>query len=479
VVLGAGIRGHEIYGEWIRRRPQRVRAVGVAEPSEQRRKAFATAHDLPDSACFADWRDLLERGRLADACLITTQDREHAEPAIRALQQGYHVLLEKPMAPTAEECRRIVEAAEHASGQLRLCHVLRYAPFFRSVQRTIRSGELGRVLHIDHAEHVGYWHFGHSFVRGNWNRADTANPLILAKSCHDLDLLYWFVASPVDSVSSTGSLSWYRSENAPDGAPERCTDGCPEADRCPWYAPDLYLRGKPLIGTTRYARNPVVRALGRLLLRRGPVLRALARVFPPLKRLLEWRRWPATAISTDQSEAGRWEALRSGPYGRCVFHSDNTVVDHQSALLNFENGTTASLSVDGFSYLDGRWIRIEGSHATLEGHFTNAGQELRIYPHGKAGRLLYRRGMDTASHGGADQEIMEAFFASLEQDDTNAREKPSSVGASEREDATSARASLESHLTAFAAERARSEQRVVRMSEVRGEQDWRKEQHGR
>jgi len=444
VVVGAGIRGREIYGHWIARHPERARVVAIAEPNPERRRAMAAEHGVHGDRQFADWNELLEQPRMADACLVATQDQDHTGPAVAALRAGYHVLLEKPMATTPAECRRLVRASAETGRELRVCHVMRYAPLFHEAYRAVAEGRIGRVLHIEHSENVAYWHFAHSYVRGQWRRSDQSSPIILAKSCHDLDILYWLVGSKYRRVHAFGSRIFFRPESAPDGAPERCTDGCPAAQSCIWYAPRLYLEGQPIVHVTQYASSAVLRRLGRL-------------AKPYMRR--RFRRWPATVISDDLSPEARLNALRTGPYGRCVYHCDNDVPDQQSINLEFENGVTASMSLHGFSYLDGRWFRVDGSAGTLKGHFTYAGQELRLHRHEGASELLYRSGLDAGGHGQADAALMEAYFPALER----------SVAEQSHRARSSAAESLESHLAAFAIERSRREGRVVSLAEEREE----------
>jgi predicted dehydrogenase len=441
VVIGAGIRGREIYGRWIARHPARARVVAVAEPNAERRHTMAGEHGLAEDRQFTDWRELLNRPRLADTCLVMTQDQDHTEPATAALRAGYHVLLEKPMATTPAECRQLVRTAEETKRELRVCHVMRYAPLFQRAHAAVADGRIGRVLHIEHSENVAYWHFAHSYVRGQWRRSDESSPIILAKSCHDLDIIYWLVGAPYRRVHAFGSRVHFRSESAPAGAPARCTDGCPVAESCVWYAPRLYLEGQPIAHVTQYATSPVVRVLGRLA--------------KPLMRR-RFRRWPATVISDDLSRQARLDALKTGPYGRCVYHCDNDVPDQQSINLEFENGITASMSLHGFSYLDGRWFRIDGSAGTLRGHFTYAGQELRLHRHEGASELLYRSGLDAGGHGEADAALMEAYFP-----------RAAAPTAGDSRSLTSAAESLESHLAAFAVEQSRSEGRIVTLKEER------------
>ncbi len=239
LLLGAGDRGR-VYTDWLLRHPDRMRVAAVAEPDQARREYIRTQHHLPPERCFNDWRKALEGNLQVDAVIVATQDRMHLGPATRALELGLHVLLEKPMAPTREEVLAIAaaeaQAAPAASGNatgsavrpsLTVCHVLRYSSFFSTVKELLAVGDLGDIQSIFLAENVAYYHFAHSYVRGNWSKSATSSPLILAKSCHDLDILCWLADAPPERVFSAAGLSFFTAQNAPEGAPQRCADGGP------------------------------------------------------------------------------------------------------------------------------------------------------------------------------------------------------------------------------------------------------------
>jgi predicted dehydrogenase len=248
----------------------------------------------------------------------------------------------------------------------------------------------------------------HSFVRGNWRSSRTESPMILAKCCHDLDVLFWNLG-PVTRLNSFGSLLHYRRENAPSGAPERCTDGCPVAEGCPWYAPRLYLQ--------------------------------------------EYTGWPVSVISQDTSLEARRRALETGPYGRCVYRCDNDVVDHQTVNMEFSSGATGVLFMHGHSYEESRTMRYDGTRATLRARFGyGVGDVIEIHDHltGRMERVDPEAG--GSGHGGGDAGLMAAFVKALH--DSGAA-------------LTTSRESLESHLMAFAAEEARVEGSVVEMGDYR------------
>jgi predicted dehydrogenase len=457
VLCGAGVRGHFVYGDYARRHPRRLRFVAVAEPDAARRRRFQRTHGIPAELAFDRWQDLLAGGRRAEAAFVCTPDAAHAAPAHRALELGYHLLLEKPVSPLLEECRELA-AFPLADGQIaQVAHVLRYTGFWRRVKEAVAQGRIGRVVHFELSENVSTWHFSHSFVRGAYGVQRLSSPLILAKCCHDLDLIGWILAEKAHSVQSAGGLQHYRPENAPPGAPERCTDGCPAQAGCPWFAPRLYLRGEPILRALCRARSPWLRGLVRLSLAVPSPFKLLGAAVPALGLLADWNEFPSTALGVDLSRAGKMRALREGPFGRCVYRCGNDVPDHQQVLLSFPSGATAALTVHGLSEFEGRELRVFGTKGVLRGVFRLHEEELALTDNRrlKTSRL-HRRGV-FAGHGGGDQELLDAFTAAL-----SGRVTAAEVGLSGIAEA------LESHLLAFAAEAARRRGTAVAMQEYRG-----------
>jgi predicted dehydrogenase len=228
VLIGAGSRGYAAYGPYALRHPDEIRFVAVAEPDEFRRARFAQAHRIPTERRFRSWEDLLAQGQIADVALVCTTGYLHVAPTVAALEAGYDVLLEKPMATTLPDCVRLVETARRTGRLLQVCHVLRYAPFFSTLHDIVTSGRLGDIVTVEHREDLVYWSMAHMYVRSAWRNSRVDGPMILTKCCHDLDVLYWNLG-PCARLHSFGSLVHFRPENAPPGAPERCTDGCPAA----------------------------------------------------------------------------------------------------------------------------------------------------------------------------------------------------------------------------------------------------------
>lgn len=413
VLLGAGGRGMHAYAPYALSHPEDLKFVAVAEPVAERREQFAKMHNIPPARCYSSWEDLLCAGKLADAALNCTMDQLHTASTLAALDAGYDVLLEKPIAHTLSDTVSLVLAAEAQGRLLQICHVLRYTAFFRTIREIVQSGRLGRVITVDHRENLVYWHMAHSFVRGNWRNLATSAPMILAKCCHDLDILGWILQQPVTHLSAFGTLTHFRAENAPAGAPHRCTDGCPVAEACPWYAPRLYAR--------------------------------------------DTNGFPWNALTPTLTVEARMEALQNGPYGRCVYHCDNDVVDHQTLNMQLADGTTVTMTMNGHGDEECRTMRYDGTRATLLAKFSVAGHSISIHDHlTNTTEYVPADESSTSGHGGGDFGLVRAFIQTM-------RGQPD-------DSLTSARASLESHLLAFAAEESRLNTCVVNMEEFRSVQ---------
>jgi predicted dehydrogenase len=455
VLVGAGNRGYDAYGSYALAHPGEIRFVAVGEPHDVRRDRFAEAHSIPPERRFRTWEDLLAQGQMADAALICTLDDLHIGPTTAALEAGYDVLLEKPMATTAEDCVRLVQAAERTSHFLMLCHGLRYTWFFSTLHDIIASGCLGDIITVEHRENVSFYHMAHSYVRGNWRNDRISSPMILAKCCHDLDVLFWNLG-PVKRLGSFGSLRHYRVENAPPGAPERCTDDCPHEAECPWSALRLYMELIPLMQEGRRSRSAWERLATTLCLDHPSFTNLARRLMPSLDATLDYRGWPISTISEDTSPEARRLALETGPYGRCIYRCDNDVVDHQTVNMEFESSATGVLFMHGHSYREGRTVRYDGTRATLLGHFYLNDNEIRIHDHltGKVEIIRAEIGPIAATtHSGGDEGLMRTFVRALRE--------------GKAEPLTSARASLEGHLMAFAAEEARVGRMIVDMDAYR------------
>jgi predicted dehydrogenase len=439
VLIGAGDRGNR-YADYALEHPDRLKIAAVAEPRPDRREAFARKHGLGPGQVFEDWAELLGKPLLAEGAIVATQDQFHVQPALAALKSGYQVLLEKPMATSEADCLALVALARETGGSLSVCHVLRYTDFFKTVKGLIDSGTLGELYSIFHAENVSYHHMAHSYVRGNWGNSAASSPMILAKCCHDLDLIQWFAGNSAQRIASFGNLGRFRPDQAPKGAPARCTDGCPAAASCIYEATGTYLHGLHMKRAIGRSNDLPLALAARAML----ALPRLAARLPGLGRHDVWKEWPTTAIAENLSPEGILKALREGPYGRCVYRCDNDQVDHQETIIEFEGGLTATLRMQGHSYDEGRSLRIEGSKATLRGSFGSHGA-LELLDKESGGHRRFKVKSQVFGHAEGDSGIMDRFVEVL-----NGRAADPSEA-------------LASHLLAFAADRARTEHRVVEL----------------
>jgi predicted dehydrogenase len=403
-VVGTGSRGNAL-AEYMRERPGEAVVTAAADPNPEALRLFAKSLGVNASNCFGDWHDLLDITDEFDAVIISTPDFSHAEPAIEFCRKKKHVLLEKPMAPTEKECRAIVAEAKKSDRVFAICHVLRYTPYTEAIRKVIDSGSLGTIQCVQHLEPVGFWHQAHSFVRGNWRSTKVGNFMLMAKSCHDLDWLQYIVGAECDRVSSFGSLGYFNRENKPQGSADRCLDCGVEAD-CPYSARHIYLDS--------YDRGE--------------------------------REWPLDVLARPVTREGLEKAVKSGPYGRCVFACDNDVVDHQVVNLLYRNGVTASFTMTAFTEKGDRRTTICGSRGELRCD----GEHVELYDFLSGETKDVEIGAAEGGHAGGDFGLMKSFVSAV------AAEDPSLVRSSPE-------ASLESHLIAFAAEKARLEGTVERI----------------
>lgn len=407
VLIGAGNRGRT-YTKYMKQ-SEKFEIVGVAEPLEDRRELVRELHNIPEENCFDTWETLLARPKFADIAIIATSDALHYAPAMKAIELGYNLLLEKPAAPTPEQCADIANAAKAKGVKILVCHVLRYTLYWSKMKEMIEQGCIGEVMSVHHAECVGNIHQSHSYVRGNWGNTAESSNMLLAKSCHDIDLIQWLVGSKCTYAQSFGSLSHFRRENAPEGAPEYCHEGCPHEAECYYAASKIYS-----INARGWYRGHAIQKPN------------------PTEEQLE-------------------EMMRTTQYGKCVYKCNNDVVDHQVVNMEFESGAVASFNMSGFNK-GGRHIRIMGTDGELYGcHGDN-----RIYYYSfktketqEINPMSENVGESIASgHGGGDGGIVEALYNYIAEGIVDS--KLSEIGIS-----------VENHLIVFAAEQARLNKTVV------------------
>ena len=369
VIVGAGCRGTG-YAEFAIEHPEKTKIVGTAEPRRFFREELAKKHNIDGDKVFAGWEQLAAQPKFADAALICTQDRLHMEPMLALAKKGYDILLEKPMAPTEAECAKITSAAIKNKIIFGVCHVMRYTPYTQKLKTLVDSGAIGDLVSMQHLEPVGYWHMAHSFVRGNWRNEKQSSFMLLAKSCHDLDWIRYFMGEECVSVQSFGGLRHFTKKNQPKNAANRCLD-CGYEPKCPYSAKRIYLQ-----------------------------------------RLNDDKHgWPVNVITNDHTRKGVLEALRKGPYGRCVYTCDNDVVDHQTVNMLFKSGRTASFNMEAFNAGGHRRTRLFGTHGFIEGDGNMIHHFDFLTERWKAIETTSLQGSILGGHGGGDYGIMKAFVS--------------------------------------------------------------------
>ncbi len=407
VLIGAGSRGMT-YAPWAKKHGHEIAAIAELRP--ERLSDAAVQLDVPPNRCFSDAGELFSLGKIAGAAIIATMDRDHYAHVMQALDAGYDILLEKPISPDPRECIAIEEKANALGRKITVCHVLRYTNFWGTLKDILDSGTLGRIVAIKHSENIGSFHMAHSFVRGNWRNDTLSSPIIMQKSCHDLDILLWLTGAHCTKVAAFGSLSYFRESNAPAGSSDRCLT-CSAAQGCRFDARKAYL---PVLG-----------------------------------------QWPADIVCLEQTEKSLMQALEAGPYGRCVYRCDNNVCDHMSILMEFDTGVTAAFSLTAHTSACHRNIHIMCEDGEIEADDGNRQILIRKHVSSQADsfeeKIIHVR-TNGSGHGGGDDGIMADFIASL------------GCGSESR---SSISQSVESHLMACAIEQARLTGTVVDMEQYR------------
>ncbi len=409
-VIGCGSRGTYSYAPYVSQFDG-VEIVAAAEPIKERRENFANRFGLSPEQCYETAEEFFAQPRMAEVAFICTQDRQHYAHTMSALRLGYDVLLEKPVSNEPAECIAIAEEAKRLGRTVVVCHVLRYPPFYQKIKETITSGRIGRVMSLHQFEEVGWGHYAHSFTRGLWRNSDETSPMILAKCCHDMDIILWLVGEDCERISSFGHLTNFKAENAPAGSELRCNENCSAYDTCPYNAKKVYFSDK-------------------------------------------WS-WAQMALTVNPTPESVEAALAKGQYGRCVYHCDNNVVDHQIVNMQFGKDITASLTMCAFTHDMTRELKVMGTLGEITGNMEK--NEIRIRVFGQPEEVIDVTTLttDLSGHGGGENRLLRDLFNQAQ----GVADAATSL--------TSIDKSVQSHIMAFAAERSRVDNgRVVTMEEI-------------
>ena len=409
-IVGAGKRG-EAYSNYAKQHPDQLKVVAVAEPRPLLRDRLAATHGLAPDRCFEGFDALAKMGKIADAVAICTQDRLHWAPVELLAPLGYAILLEKPLSPDPAEAEQIIACVKRHGNLFAVCHVLLYTELTTRLRELLRAGTIGEIVSIQHLEPVAWWHQAHSFVRGNWRNQAESSFMLLAKSCHDLDWLRHLVNTHCQKVVSFGSLRHFKASEQPAGAADRCWD-CQVEAACPYSARRIY--------HTHFQRDAVANYVNDVITGGRNTLEAVE------------------------------EALREGPYGRCVYACDNDVVDNQTVMMEFAGPVTVTFTMTAFTPSIHRTARIFGTRGFIDTDFV----KIRVFDFLTEQETVHDTSARpdgasaAAGHGGGDYNLMKAFVRAVATGD------PSGIFSGPE-------ATLESHRIVFAAEQSRCEGRVV------------------
>ena len=401
-IIGVGARGGEAYGKYINECKDKYDIVALCDVNPSKLEKYSAEFNVAKENCFLSEDEFFEKKR-SDVLVIATLDQDHVRVALKAIALGYAILLEKPVSDNVEELYALQKAAKESGTIIVVCHVLRYTVAIRKIKELLDAKKIGQLVSFDSLEQVAYWHYAHSYVRGNWRSSKNVTPMIMAKCCHDLDLMQYFAESKCESLTSVGSLRYFKAENKPEGAADKCM-ACKYADTCAYSAKRIYLDGWKSNG--------------------------------------EPNAWPYTVLTDKKiTEEELVDKLHTTRYGECVFNGYNDVVDHQFVTANFENGVTANLNMMAFTKGGGRIMRFFGTEGEIlydeaADHIT-----LKTFGGGNEVYVISQLTDDLSGHGGGDHRMIDALYEVLSGNEQGAD--------------TSLDRSIESHLMAVAAEQSR------------------------
>jgi predicted dehydrogenase len=403
-VIGAGVRGTSLARKVVTSGMDAVISA-VAEPDRLKREKFAGEFKLNKNSIFTGWEEMLASHVGIDAAIIATLDNQHTGPAMGCLRNGWHILMEKPLADTFEDCLQIVSLQKEMKRVVAVCHTLRFMEGYRKLKELLSSGVIGSLIHVEHMEAISNIRFAHNYVRGRWSQEKLNTFLLLHKCSHDIDFICWLFNEKCVSVSSFGSLIYFTAGNAPPGSTRRCTDGCSIESTCPYSAIKIYVNGSI-------------------------------------------DEWPARDIDAPHDKESHLEAIKKGPYGKCVWHAENDVVDHQTVMMEFDGGATATCTLTGYSATNGRRVRLQGTKGEIL--FDEASGTISVTEfYGNKNEILNI--ISPTTYHPEDKDIVNEWISSVQS------------AAAVTVDAAEA---LRTHAVVFAAERSRIEKRIVFMNEL-------------
>jgi predicted dehydrogenase len=230
-----------------------------------------------------------------------------------------------------------------------------------------------------------------------------SHPTILAKCCHDLDMLTSYADSECETISSIGELGFFKPENAPEDAADRCFE-CKHKDACPYSAKRIYIDAWHEKGEPEFA-------------------------------------WPFNKVSLvkPMTEENLMEGIKTNDFGRCAFKQKVDVVDHQIVQMTFKNGIKATLKMV-FAAERGRRITLYGTYGEIV--LDERMDEIHVMPFGKEKQIIKISDLIEvdSGHGGGDTKIIDSLYEML---------------VSAEDGKTSLAKSVESHLMGIAAEESR------------------------
>lgn len=403
-IIGLGGRGGEAYGRYMAFLADKFKITHICDINPVRLHKYGAIFDVSMENRFDDEDKFFEK-KWSDVLFITTQDRMHVRMAKKALELGYDIVLEKPITDNVAELQELAKLTHEKNRKIMVCHVLRYTVMIRKLKEILNAGAIGKLVSIDQTENVVFWHEAHSYVRGNWRNTDVAVPMIMAKCCHDLDLIQDFIGGRCKSVASMGSLAYFKPEFKPEGAADRCVN-CKYVDSCSYSAKRIYVDAWRGMGQPGNA---------------GP--------------------FNLITDACPLTEEALMDSIKTSPYGRCVFACDNNVVDNQTVIMQFENGVTATLKMEAFVKQGGRDIRFFGTEGELELREHEGTITLKKYLGEDTVWKITDLTDDLEGHGGGDHRMIDELY------DIMTGKNP--------QVATSIDESIESHYMALAAEESR------------------------